>query len=220
VTPAPHRPRLLDPDTLPAAPRQVRSREKRARLLAAGLTLFGERGYEAASVEAIAARAEVAVGSFYQQFRTKRQLLLVLMDQLLEGLEQLDLRPKGAASIREGLRALLQGAFARDLAFAGAYRAWREAILLDSTLAPLQEQIENWTRARVTGVFELLLQLPGARRDVNATILARLMDRLFWDLLGQATRLARGELEAILESTTDLLYHALFFDPARQQNPP
>jgi len=212
VTEVPPRPRLLDGEDLPAAPRQARSREKRAQLLAAGLALFGERGYEATAVDAVAERAGVAIGSFYQHFRTKRQLLLVLMDQLLEGLEQLDLRPKGAATIRDALRDLLQSAFARDLAFAGAYRAWREAILLDPSLRPRQEQIERWTRARVTRVFETFLQLPGARRDVNVPVLANLMDRFFWDLLGQATRLAASELGPILDSTTDLLYHALFTD--------
>jgi len=212
VTAIPPRPRLLDSEDLPAAPRQKRSREKRAQLLAAGLALFGENGYEATSIDAVALRAGAAVGSFYQHFRTKRQLLLVLMDQLLEALEQLDLRPKGAAGIRAGLRALLQSAFTRDLFYAGAYRAWQEAILLHPSLAPHQERIEGWTRARVTGVFELLLQLPGARRDVNVPVLARLMDRFFWDLLGQAPRLPAAELQSILDSTTDLLYHALFTD--------
>ena len=212
MTEIPPRPQLLDGENLPAAPRQARSREKRAQLLVAALALFGERGYEATAVDTIAQRAEVAIGSFYQHFRTKKQLLLALMDQLLEGLDQLDLRPKGAATIRDGLRALLQSAFARDLAFAGAYRAWREAILLDSSLGPRQKQIELWTRARVTRVFEALLQLPGARRDVNVPVLARLMDRFFWDLLGEATHLATSELEPILESVTDLLYHALFVD--------
>ncbi len=208
----PPRPRLLEGEDLPAAPQQSRSRDKRARLLAAGLGLFGESGYEASSIDAIAMRAGVAIGSFYQHFRTKRQLLLVLMDQLLEGLEQLDLRPKGAATIRDGLRALLESAFTRDLAYAGAYRAWREAILLDPSLVPRQEQIENWTRARVAGVFTLLLRLPGARPDVNVPVLARLMDRFFWDLLGQAVSLPHAALAPILDSTTDLLYHALFLD--------
>ncbi len=210
MRPAAPRPRLLDAAGTPSAPRQERSREKRARLLAAALVLFSEKGYEATPVDAIALRAGVAVGSFYQHFRNKRQLLLVLMEQLLEGLERLDLRLKGAGSIRDGLRALLRGAFTEDLAYAGAYRAWREAVLLDPSLAPLQERIERWTRARVSGVFEALLRLPGARRDVNVPVLARLMDRLFWDLLGQAPRLAAKELEAMLESTTDLVYHALF----------
>jgi AcrR family transcriptional regulator len=183
-------------------------------LLAAALALFAEQGYEATCVDAIAQRAGVAVGSFYQHFRTKRQLLLALMDQLLEGLERLDLRAKRASSIRAGLHSLLKRAFSKDLAYAGAYRAWREAILLDSTLAPHQQRIARWTRARLAGVFEALLGLPGARTDVNVSVLARLMDRFFWDLLGEAPRLAASELEAILESTTDLLYHALFRDAA------
>jgi AcrR family transcriptional regulator len=214
VTPIPPRPRLLDGEDLPAAPRQERSREKRAQLLAAGLALFGEKGYESTSVDAVAERAGTAVGSFYQHFRSKRQLLLVLMDQLLEGLEQLDLRPKGGAGIRDSLRGILKGAFARDLAYAGAYRAWREAILLDPSLAPHQERIEGWTRARVSALFGALVQLPGARREVNVPVFARLMDRFFWDLLGQALSLPAGELDAILESATDLLYHALFSDEA------
>jgi len=212
MKPIPPRPKLLDAATSPSEPRQERSRERRAKLLAAGLALFSENGYEASSVGAIALRAGVPVGSFYQHFQNKRQLLLVLMDQLLEGLERLDLRPRGSSGIRAGLRALLRSAFAQDLTYAGAYRAWREAILLDSSLAPQQERIERWTRACVSGVFEGLLRLPGARRDVNVPVLARLMDRFFWDLLGQAPLLAAKELEAILESTTDLVYHALFRD--------
>jgi AcrR family transcriptional regulator len=209
---APVRPRLLSGEDLPPAPRQERSRAKRAQMLAGALALFGEKGYEATSINEIAARAGVAIGSFYQHFRTKRQLLLVLMDELLQGLSRLELRPKGAGDIRGGLRALLKNAFATDLTYAGAYRAWREAVLLDSSLAGHQRRIEKWTRARVAAVFDLLLQLPGARRDVNVPVLARLMDRFFWDLLGQALRLPAAELEAILESTTELLYHALFTD--------
>jgi AcrR family transcriptional regulator len=205
---------LLDAEAPLPRPCQERSREKRAQLLAAALTLFAEKGYEGTSVDAVALQAGVAVGSFYQHFRNKRQLLLVLMDQLLEGLERLDLRPKGARSIRAGLRSLLRSAFSQDLAYAGAYRAWREAVLLDPSLASHEAQIEHWTRARVAGVIQALLQLPGARADVNVPVLARLMDRLFWDLLGQALRLPAIELEAILESTADLLFHALFSDAA------
>ena len=72
VSPVPPRPRLLDAEALPPSPRQGRSREKRTQLLAAGLALFGEKGYEATSVDAVALRAGVAVGSFYQHFRSKR----------------------------------------------------------------------------------------------------------------------------------------------------
>ena len=156
----------------------------------------------------------MAIGSVYQHLRSKRQLLLTLMEELLEGLSRLELRPKGACDIREGLRCLLKNAFATELTYASAYRAWQEAVLLDSSLAHHQRKIENWTRARVAAVFELLLQLPGARRDVNVPVLARLMDRFFWDLLGQALHLPTTHLDAILETTTNLIFHALFTDSA------
>ena len=112
---APARPRLLSGEDLPAAPQQKRSRSKRAQMLAAALALFGEKGYEATSINEIAARAGVAIGSVYQHFRSKRQLLLTLMEELLEGLSRLELRPEGACDIREGLRCLLKSAFATEL---------------------------------------------------------------------------------------------------------
>jgi AcrR family transcriptional regulator len=219
--------------------------------MSAGLALFGEKGYEAASVDEIAARAGVAVGGFYQHFRSKRQLLLVLMDELLERLSRLDLRPGGgttadikaatpiksrgaqdnarkapappaqAATLgpstltdpRAILGAVLERAFSTDLTYAGAYRAWREAILTDVGLARHQKEIERWTRARVGGVFTFMLQLPGARKDVDVPMLARLMDRFFWDLLGEALRFNAAERTRILATVTHLLYHALFTDP-------
>src|SRR5207248_1674526 len=120
------------------------------------LALFGEKGYEAASIEEIARRAELAVGGFYQHYQSKRQLLLVLMDELLERLSGLNLRPEGVGDIREGLRQLLSAAFSRDLRYLGAYRAWQEAALSDPDLARKQQAIHSWTTARVKAVLERL----------------------------------------------------------------
>jgi len=88
----------------------------------------------------IARRAGLAVGGFYQHYHSKRQLLLALMDELLEGLSQLHLRPQAAGDVRAGLRQLLSGAFSRDLRYLGAYRAWQEAALSDPGLARKQER--------------------------------------------------------------------------------
>src|SRR5205085_11881096 len=125
---------------------------KRARLKRAGLALFGEKGYESTSILDIARRANLAVGGFYQHFRSKRQLLLVLMDELLSKLGELDLRPQESGDIRAGLRAFLARAFAADLRYLGAYRAWREAVLMDPSLTRKQKEIHTWTTARVAAV--------------------------------------------------------------------
>jgi len=206
------RPNLLAGENLPAAPLQERSLDKRARLKAAGLALFGEKGYENTSIDEIARRSKLAVGSFYQHFRSKRQLLLALMDELLEKLSQLNLQPQAATDVRTGLRGLLSHAFSHDLRYLGAYRAWQEAALSDPELVKKERQIHKWTTARVLRVFQFLQSLPGARQEVNIPGLARAMDTFFWSLLAQAGQLRRAELDQWIDSATHLIYHAMFTD--------
>lgn len=206
------RPNLLAREDLPAEPLQKRSREKRARLKSAALSLFGEKGYEATSIEDITTRAKLAVGGFYQHFRSKRQLLLVLMDELIEGLSRLDLHSAAFASPRAGLRDLLSRAFARDLHYLGAYRAWQEAIHSDPALAKKNIAIHTWTTTRVLTVFQLLYKLPHTRQGVNLPALARAMDTFFWTLLSQAVNMPKTDLDEWINSATHLIYHALFTD--------
>ncbi|MGC1967076.1 MAG: helix-turn-helix domain-containing protein, partial [Candidatus Acidiferrales bacterium] len=94
------RPNLLAGEKFPAQPVQQRSLAKRARLKDAGLALFGEKGYEKTSIDEVAQRAKLAVGTFYQHFHSKRQLLLVLMDELLGKLSLLDFQPQAVGEIR------------------------------------------------------------------------------------------------------------------------
>jgi AcrR family transcriptional regulator len=212
------RPNLLAGEKLPPEPRQKRSLEKRARLKAAGLVLFGEKGYESTSIDEVARQAKLAVGSFYQHFRCKRQLLLALMDELLEKLSQLDFRPRGSTDVRAVIHELLARAFSHDLHYLGAYRAWQEAVLSDPDLARKQQEIHAWTTSRVMTVFQLLQRLPGARAGVDVPGLARVMDSFFWGLLGQAVHMPAVELNQWIDSATHLLFHAMFVDaPVKAQ---
>jgi AcrR family transcriptional regulator len=206
------RPNLLAGEDLPPEPRQRRSRDKRARLKAAALALFGEKGYEGTSIDEVAKRSKLAVGGFYQHFRSKRQLLLALMDDLLEGLSRLNLQPQISGDVRRSLHALLSTAFSTDLHYLGAYCAWQEAVFADRDLAAKQLEIQKWTTARTTALFTRMQQLPSARRGVDIPMLARAMDSFFWNLLGQATRISRTELDRWIDVSTDLIYYALFID--------
>jgi AcrR family transcriptional regulator len=213
------RPDLLASESLPRSPQQKRSLDKRARLKEAGLEFFGKRGYEQSSVDVIAREANLAVGSFYQHFRTKRQLLVALMDDLLEKLSQLDLQPGAMTDVRAGLRQLLSRAFSHDLRYLGAYRAWQEAALSDPDIARKQEEIRAWTTARVAVLFQFLQQLPGARPGVDIPALARVMDSFFWGLLAQAVQMPEIELNQWIDSATHLIYHALFTDAHESKAP-
>ena len=61
-------------------PRQARSVETRARLLAAAAAVIAEQGIEGASVDAIAERADRTSGSLYGQFGSKDGLIVELLD--------------------------------------------------------------------------------------------------------------------------------------------
>ena len=53
----------------------------RRRILAVARKLFGERGYTATTMEAIAAESDLAVPTVYKNFGNKRKLLLDLVDE-------------------------------------------------------------------------------------------------------------------------------------------
>lgn len=212
-------PRLLAGEDLPPEPRQRRSREKRARLEAAALALFARKGYDGTSVEEIAGRARLAVGGFYLHYRSKRQLLLALMDGLLQALSAVELSLGAGGDARGALRSMLGRAFAADRRFLGAYRAWQEAVLTDAELARTEEAIHAWTTARVQGALERMARLPGARRGVDFAELARVLDAFFWCLIARAVRAPADELETLVDAATHLVYHAMFADapPARSR---
>jgi AcrR family transcriptional regulator len=210
----PQFPVLRTSEPAPAAPKQARSIEKRSRLLEAGRRLFGEKGYDATSIGQITARAGTAAGAFYQYFHSKQQFLVVLMNDFLERLSRLELRPKPAADVRTGLRDFLAAAFRLDAAYFGVVRAWHEAALTDRELGRLQRQIEAWTQARVLGVLQKLQAHPDALGDRDLPTFARMMDRQFWSLLARGSRMASREFDREVRLAADVIYHYLFCDAA------
>ena len=61
--------------------REDNRRRRTERLLSEGLALFREVGFERSSIEQIAARCDVARGTFYLYFPDKRALFATLIDQ-------------------------------------------------------------------------------------------------------------------------------------------
>ena len=208
VATTPRRPDLLTHEKLGRTPSQQRSRASRDALMEAALELFGRNGYEATAIGDIAARAHTSIGAFYQYFRSKRQILLVLMNELLAKLEHIEMRPQGAPDLRSGIESVLRSGLATDLAYAGAYRAWREAMLSDRELAALDTQVRAWTTGRLREVFAMLARLPDARAGLDVALFAAVMDRLFWDLLASTLR-SDPRLIEILGHT---IYSSLFHD--------
>jgi len=208
------RPCLLKDEDMPPAPRQRRSKEKRERLKHAALELFASQGYERASIEEIARHAGFATGTFYQHYRSKRQLLLALMDDFLEGMARLNLTPAPTGNVRGMLRSLVARGLATDRRYLGAYRAWQEAILSDTALAASQVDIRQWTTERIAALLTLLQVSPSARPIADIRALAAVVDSLCWSLIAEAASAGRHHLGTKIDAVTDLIYHAVFRDRA------
>src|SRR6202044_1047344 len=56
------------------APKRARGKQRVAELLDAAAAVFAEKGFEAATMTEIAARADAPIGSLYQFFPTKEAL--------------------------------------------------------------------------------------------------------------------------------------------------
>ena len=207
-------PDLLAGEALKAAPKQVRGHRARASVLAAAHDLFAQRGYGATTVEEIAKAARVAVGGFYRYFRSKRQVLLVLMRGLLD---EFDARHaarqfnEAPADALERVRQALQMGWVH----AGAYRAWREAVAGDRALAALHSEIEVVTIAWITSALAIAATAPGRRHDVDLASLATIVNAVHWRLFDAPA----DERRAISEALVRLIQHALYEDTALESTP-
>ena len=65
----------------PSPAKQKKSEETRARILAAALATFRERGFERATMREIATAAEVASGAAYYYFPSKEAIVMAFYDQ-------------------------------------------------------------------------------------------------------------------------------------------
>lgn len=61
-----------------------RRAERRERLMAAGLDLFGTDGYAVSSIEKLCAAAAVSTRNFYEEFPSREALLMAIHDDVLE----------------------------------------------------------------------------------------------------------------------------------------
>ncbi len=72
--------------------RKRKKEQRRERILAAALEAFNSRGFAATTMQEIAAVAEVAVGTLYNYFPSKNDLLVGLLEEEMEDMRRLDPR--------------------------------------------------------------------------------------------------------------------------------
>jgi AcrR family transcriptional regulator len=195
-----------------AVPPTTRGQRTRLKLLRAAETVFGEKGYEHASIAEITREAGVALGTFYVYFPDKQSLFVEVVDGLgarlrrliaesVEGLEErLEVE-------REGLRTFFR--FASE--HRALYRIVRQAEFVDE--ACYRRYYEAFARGYVQGLEQAMEA--GQVRRMDPEVLAYCLMGL-GDFLGMRWVLWEGEegLERALESAMDFIRHGLEVRPA------
>lgn len=77
--------RVVKSARAPRTRRAEQAEQTKRRILDAAAALFSEPGYAAATIEAIAGRADVAVETVYSRFRNKSNLLAAILDPAIVG---------------------------------------------------------------------------------------------------------------------------------------
>ncbi|WP_234872980.1 TetR/AcrR family transcriptional regulator [Allitabrizicola rongguiensis] len=162
----------------------LRARQKadrNRRLTEAAVELFRDAGYDAVRIEDIAARAEVSVGTFYNYFETKGDLLvsIVMMEveEVIEaGASVLADPPPDPA---EAILRLIDGYYDHSLVYL-TKEMWRRAmaISIEAPMTPFSQRYTELDRKLADQVCAMVARLQATgrlRRDVPARAVGEML---------------------------------------------
>jgi len=162
--------------------RERQKMERHRRIVSSAASLFGEIGYEQASMEAIADRAEVSKGTIYNYYRNKGELLLAIVT-----MEAKDTHDIGQSIIederiapRKAILDLIDIYVGEPMKLMGK-ATWRQAIAM-SILQPessFGQQYAEMDRKLGAQLVELILTLRSRGCFANVADLPALADVLF-----------------------------------------
>jgi AcrR family transcriptional regulator len=162
-------------------PSQARSRERLERIQDAAAEVFAEVGFDAATMEGIAARADTSIGSVYQFFPNKRALLYAIAIRYAERVQRLfdeivDGVSEGAsweAFLDQSLDALVDF-HRREPGFRALVRNWSSQEFLAQDEASTRE----FTRRTEALIAQRFPELKAERRTTIAGVLVESVSAL------------------------------------------
>jgi AcrR family transcriptional regulator len=158
-------------------PQGLRARGKAHRtskMLEAASQLIREQGYDHTRIEDIAARAEVSVGTFYNYFSTKGDLLLAIVSMEVEEVlaqgATLVANPQG--DVDQTLHALISGYFDHSLVYLSK-EMWRRAMAIsieapDTPFSRRYTELDALLRDQVCDAITALQRRGRARIGISA----------------------------------------------------
>lgn len=194
----------------------------RQRILASALHLFGSRGYEETTMREIAAEAGYSPGLTYRYFASKEELVLVLYQNLDEGLDQYtrELAPGTLAerfylALNQQISLLEPQRDVFSTLFGTALNPRSKAGVFGASTAEVRRRARRSYLRVITGAKDAPRE---AQREDLATVLygAHMALVLFW-LIDQSKGAARTRLFlSFLRDVLKLVLPVLWLPPVRQ----
>lgn len=162
--------------------RDRKKEETRQRIFKAAIKLFRERGFEAATVDEISEKADVAKGTFFNYFPRKESVLGYLSEQRLQETEA------NAAAILANAKPVREKLVEIYSHAAGAYEEDRDlsrvvlSELLHQHFSPVHEIGRRWDEL-VIRVYAQGQESGELRRDVDALRAVGLLTSAYYGLL-------------------------------------
>ncbi|MGJ7038676.1 TetR/AcrR family transcriptional regulator [Shinella sp. BE166] len=159
--------------------------DKTRRILEAATTLFREQGYDSARIEDIAEMAEVSVGTLYNYYQNKGDILVatVAMEvtEVLEGGARIVANPP--LNVAEALRTLIDQYYDHSLYYLSK-EMWRTAMAIsiqqpETPLSRRYTELDGQLCAQVVQLVETLK----ARGVIQAGVDAKTMGEVFFNNL-------------------------------------
>ncbi|MBD0333974.1 MAG: TetR family transcriptional regulator [Cyanobacteria bacterium Co-bin13] len=161
-------------EPLRRVPQQARSRQRFNQILEAAAQVFEEVGYEAASTELIAARAQTSIGSLYRFFPDKFSILLALAEHFAEQMRELFAANCNASAAHEPLAQVLSRTVD---AFDTLYTTQPgcRTVMLQSRVTPELQAVNTRVDREIVVQLEVFLalrqpQMAAERRQVAAFV--------------------------------------------------
>ncbi len=167
-------------------PTQARSRARVEAILKAAGALLGEVGYDGVTTNLIAERAGVPVGSIYQFFETKDDIIAALVERFQERIRKLAGEELAAANAARDRHAFV-------------------AKLVDG-IAGIQAEASAFVC--VFSGSQSHARFDGLARELRATLIGHL-DRVFADAFPQLARAERGRMLAAWSDITGAMIASL-----------
>lgn len=155
--------------------REKQKADRDRRILQAATRLFRDEGYDRTKIETIAERAQVSIGTVYNYYQNKGDLLVAIVsmevNEVLRAGARLIEKPPG--DVTQAVNDLIAIYLDHSLVYLNK-EMWRHAMAIsirqpDSPFGGRYSELDDRLAAQVCALIERLQRAEGVRREIDST---------------------------------------------------